>query len=554
MVEDSGSARRGLAKLKADTFMTRTFSGAAIARVHSYLAFSLLALALCAGAAEAQYVDARLIPKGALRIDFSPHYTNYHLRFSLGTPGVVDGTAEPLGTDLTVPLAGSNIFPTLAAAEAAIQPYSGDPTYQIDIGSFQTIRDADVRQFPFGFSLGLLDRLTVSLNVPIVTTRSQVTFTNDTTNANVGWNLANKNYGDATTAAEAAALFSQLTTAISDVQAAIAAGNFGCPTSAGCDLARASVTRAQTLLGDLLAITGMAPGAEPVPVAPLATSAAGTALLAEIAVVTSQMGALGATPITATLPLPTGRLSADAINNTLLGGPDYVAAPIAFNRRTTFGDIEVGARLGVLMKPTARAVLTATVRLPTGRPARADNFVDIGTGDGQMDLEMGIEGAFEPGSSVGISFAASYTLQLAHSLDRRVATTDAPLVPLSYQALVDRDLGDVIRFSAYPTLRLSNALRVFGSAYYYHKGRDSFRYSGSAPAGAPPAALLETKTEMQALSLGAGIAYRSDMTSTGRTLPVEAGFNYRWAFSGSGGLTPKANSVQLYVRLFYRLF
>ena len=59
---------------------------------------------------------------------------------------------------------------------------------------------------------------------------------------------------------------------------------------------------------------------------------------------------------------------------------------------------------------------------------------------------------------------------------------------------------------------------------------------------------------MQALSFGAGIAYRSDMTSTGRTLPVEAGFNYRWAFSGSGGLTPKANSVQLYVRLFYRLF
>ncbi len=534
--------------------MTRTFPGAAIA-------FLALALALSADATEAQYIDARLIPKGALRIDFSPHYTNYNFRFSLGTPGLFDGTAEPLGTDLTVPLAGSNIFPTLAAADTAIQTFSGDPTYQINVGSFQTIRDADVRHFPFGFSLGLLDRLTLRVNIPIVTTRSQVTFTNDTTDANVGWNLANENYGTdtvgepyPTTAAQAAALISQLTTAISDVQAAIAAGNFGCPTGAGCDLARASVMRAQTLLDNLLAITGMATGAHPVPFAPLAASAVGTALLAEIAAVASVLGALGATAVTATLPLPTDRLSANAINDTLLVGPDFAAAPIAFNRQTKFGDIEVGARLGLLMEPAVRTVLTATIRLPTGRPAQADNFVDIGTGDGQMDLEIGIEGALEPGSSVGISFAASYTLQLAHSLDRRVTTPDAPLVPVSFRARVDRKLGDVIRFSAYPTVRLSNVLRVFGSVHYYRKGRDSFSYSGSAPAGAPAAALLETETEMRALSFGAGLAYRSDMTSTGRTLPIEAGLNYRSAFSGSGGLTPKANSMQLYLRLFYRLF
>ena len=177
--------------------MTRTFPGAAVA-------FLTLALALSADAAAAQYIDARLIPKGALRIDFSPHYTNYNFRFSLGTPGLFDGTAEPLGTDLTVLLAGSNIFPTLAAAEAAIQTFSGDATYQINVGSFRTIRDADVRHFPFGFSLGLLDRLTLRLNVPIVITRSQITFTNDTPDANVGWNLANENYGNLTPPSQAA--------------------------------------------------------------------------------------------------------------------------------------------------------------------------------------------------------------------------------------------------------------------------------------------------------------------------------------------------------------
>ncbi len=524
-----------------------------ITRAGKLAAYIVLATS-SAGSAHAQYLDARLIPRGALRIDFSPHYTNYNLRFSFGTPGIADGTAEPLGTDLTVDTAGSNIFPTFSGAENAIRSLTGDAAYRLNVGKFLTIRDADVRHFPFGFALGLSQRLTVRLNIPIVTTRSQVTFTSDTTDANVGWNLANENYGDATTAADAAALISQLSAAISEIEAMIAAGNFGCPTGPGCDQARSIVTRATTLLGNLFALTGLGAGAEAVAFAPLATSTAGAAVLAEIAAVALNLQALGASPVTATLPLPTGRLSADDINNVLLAGPDFAALPIGFNRQTKFGDIEIGARFGLLMNATTRAVLTTTVRLPTGRPSSADNFVDIGTGDGQTDVELGIEAAFEPGNSIGVSFGASYTLQLAHTLNRRVTTPDAPLVPVSHRFLVKRDLGNVIRFSAYPTIRLSSAFRVFGSVHYFRKGRDSFSYPGSSPAGALDLAVLEVETEMRALSYGGGIAYRSDQTSRGRTLPIEAGLNYRAAFSGSGGLTPKTNSMQLYLRLFFQAF
>ena len=59
---------------------------------------------------------------------------------------------------------------------------------------------------------------------------------------------------------------------------------------------------------------------------------------------------------------------------------------------------------------------------------------------------------------------------------------------------------------------------------------------------------------MRALSYGGGIAYRSDQTSREGTLPIEAGLNYRAAFFGSGGLTPKTNSMQLYLRLFFQAF
>lgn len=527
-----------------------------ITRAVKFAAYIVVALS-GAGSAHAQYLDARLIPRGALRIDFSPHYTNYNLRFSFGTPGVADGTAEPLGTDLTVDTAGSNIFPTFSDAENAVRSLTGDAAYRLNVGKFLTIRDADVRHFPFGFALGVSQRLTVRLNIPIVTTRSQVTFTSDTTDANVGWNLANENYGNETTAADAAALISQLSAAISEIEAMITAGDFGCPSGPGCDQARGIVMRATTLLGNLFALTGLGADAEAVAFAPLETSAAGAAVLAEIAAVALELQALGASPVTGTLPLPTGRLSADAINDTLLCGPDcphFAALPIGFNRQTRFGDIEIGAWFGLLMNATTRAVLTTTVRLPTGRPSSADNFVDIGTGDGQTDVELGIEAAFEPGNSVGLSFGASYTLQLAHSLVRRVTTPDAPLVPVSHRFLVKRDLGNVIRFSAYPTVRLSSVFRVFGSVHYFRKGRDSFSYPSLSPAGGLDLALLEVETEMRALSYGGGIAYRSDQTSRGRTLPIEAGLNYRAAFSGSGGLTPKTNSMQLYLRLFFQAF
>jgi hypothetical protein len=519
----------------------------------AYIAGVALTLSGATTALHAQYLDARLIPKGALRIDFSPYYANYDLRFSFGTAGLVDGTAEPLGTDLTVDAAGSNLFPSIMASEAALQSLTGNDAYRINVGRFETIRDADIRHFPFGFALGLSDRLTVRVNLPIVTTRSQVTFTSDSTNANVGWNLANENYGTATTAAEAAALIGQLTVAIGQIEALIAGGSFGCPTGPACDQARASVTRATALLGNLLSITGLAAGSDVTPFAPLATSAEGTAVLAELAAVATELQTLGADPLTAALPLPDAKLSADDINNTLLGGSEFSAFPLAFNRQTSIGDIEVGARFGLLMNPTTRAVLSAQVRLPTGRVDRADNFVDLPTGDGQMDVQVGLEGAFEPGRAVGLSFGASYTLQMPGTLDRRVTTPDSALVPASWQYAVQRNLGDIIQLSAYPTIRLSDVLRVFGSVHYYRKGRDTFTYPGASPDGAPALAPLEVETEMRMVSYGGGIAYRSDRT-TGRALPIEAGVNYRAAFNGSGGQTPKTSSMNLYLRLFFRVF
>ncbi len=510
-------------------------------------------------AVQGQTQDAHIVPRGLLRIGFEPHYRSYDRRFALNTPGITDGSVELLGTDLTADSVGSNLFPAARAAEEAVAAIIGDPDYRINVGGFTTARDADIRRFPFSLAFGLTSRLTITANVPIVTHRSQITFTNDTTDANAGLNAALAEFGGAAAAAAAASLLAELTVAIGDVEAAIAAGSFGCPSSTQCDQARAAVTRATSLLDNLSVITGAPTGGAGIPsFAPLLGSSAGAAILAEIGSVSAELTSFGAAAINAQLPLPESRASSDDVNG-LLSSPTagYNALPLEFIRGSGFGDIEVGARYGLIQSPSLRAVLAATARLPTGTPDLADHFADLGTGDGQPDFILGIEAAYETGA-LGLVVGGSYTLQLADQLVRRIAPPDSSLVPETSRALVTRNLGDELHVSAYPVLRLDPSFRVFGSVRYYHKRADRFSLDGAGtfdPAQAPfPPETLSRETTMRALSFGAGISYRKELQPGSRRMPIEAGLSYTATFSGSGGLTPKANNVRLYLRLFRRMF
>jgi hypothetical protein len=510
----------------------------------------------CGGAAHGQTQDAHVIPRGLLRIGFEPHYQNYDRRFALNTPGVTDGSVELLGTDLTADSVGSNFFPAVRAAEAAIADIIGDPGYRINVGAFRTARDVDTRRFPISLRFGLTNRLTLTAYVPIVTHRSQIAFTNDTTDANAGLNAALAEFGGADGAGRAAALLAELTAAIGDVQAAIDASSFGCPSSTQCDQARAAVTRASSLLDNLSVVTGAQTDAGGIPsFAPLLGSTAGFAIANEIAAVSAELSSFGASSLVGQLPLPVARASGEDINGLLSSATaGYTALPLEFIRGTGFGDIEVGARYGLIQSPTLRTVLVTTVRLPTGKPDLADHFADLGTGDGQPDVVFGFEAAYETGA-LGLVAGASYTMQLEDQLVRRIAPPDSSLVPETSRAMVTRKLGDELHVSAHPVLRLDRSFRVFGSISYYYKRADRFSLDGSSTADPlfPPEA-LSRETAMRALRFGGGIAYRTELDPGSQRMPIEAGLSYTSTFSGSGGLTPKANDLRLYLRLFYRVF
>lgn len=529
------------------------------ARFLSILALTLVACALDGPVrpAAAQYHDARLIPGGLLRIGFEPHYRNYDQRFALGTPGVPDGTPELLGTDLTADTVGTNLFPALSPTEMALRVITDDAGYRMNVGSFRTVLDRDIRRFPLTLAYGLTDRITLSAYIPIVTHRAQVDFAFDSTDANVGWNEALAARSTAG-AAQAAALVGQFQTAIGELESQLAGGGFGCPTSPMCAEAQATLDRGRALLSGLMVLTQQDPSEHNLPtLAPLAGSATGMALTAEIAAVAAELQALGTSPITATFPLPTQELTSGDIDN-LLTNPDfgYRARSLSFIRGTSFGDIELGMRIGVIQHHAVRAALDASVRLPTGRNDLPDHFVDLGTGDRQTDIVLGAQVALEPGSVVGLVVSGYYNLQLPHQLVRRVAPPDMPIVPFVNQVLVERNLGDEITLNAFPTLRLNPSFTVYAVATYYRKQRDRFAAgTGVSPDDVPnDIALLEQETRMESMALGGGITFRSDYDAEAGRMPIEAGVSYRSTFSGSGGMTPKANDLRFYLRLYLRPF
>jgi len=531
----------------------------AIPRPHGlairWAASLVLLLTALTAPAGAQYTDARLVPRGVLRIGFEPRYFSFRERFD------ANGTTEPLGTDFSDSAAGVRLFPTLAEPQTALQSILADPLYAVNLGVFRTIRDADIRHFPLTLQFGLSDRLSLTARVPLVTTRSQVEFSVDSAVGDMGWNQLAEQSGNATAALQAMqTLFTELEAGAAAVDARIAAEDFGCPSSAECDDARAAVADARQLVLDLAVLAGVdasgTPGAQITPFAPLTTSEAGTGLLAAVQDVSTRLAQFGASPLTATYPLPSAPIGAGGVNEMLADSAyGYASYPIEFSKYSlNLGDIELGMRFGVVQSAWARAVAVGTIRLPTGTLDEPDHFLDIGTGDRQLDVEVGLEGALEPGSFLGLAGSASYNLQLGHQLVRRVTRHTAPIAPLATRTTVKRNLGDELRASLYPSLRLSPSFTVYGTAAYYRRGADDYALTGSPSEGQPlDAADLAFETSMTSWSFGGGIHYYS-RGRTGRGMPIEAGIDYRAAFSGNGGQTPKYGSVSFYLRLHWRLF
>jgi hypothetical protein len=503
----------------------------------------------------AQYPESNVTPRGVLRISFEPWYINYGRMLDSA------GSDIPLGTPLTKDSAGTNFLPSLLAPETAIRSIIDDSTYVLNAGAFTTVQEADIRRFPFNFHFGLTDRITLTASIPIVTTRMQVDFTVDSTNSTMGWNQVAANAGNPTALQAVLSLLGELQAAAAALDAAIEGGGYDCPSGPTCNAARDLRDRTRAMETDVIALTGVSSdgslATELPPFNPLATSAEGEAIVAAMAALSAELQSFGVAGLTTSLPLPEGRISAEDVNAVLTDSAfGYIAAPLEFNKlMQRLGDVELGVRWGLLQGAGIRTVLSATARLPTGVLDSPSNFIDLGTGDKQLDIEVGLDATFESGV-VALGLSGYYNLQLGDKPLRRPADlARGPIAVAAAEQVVSRNLGDEYRIAAYPAIRLHPSFKVYGSVAYYHKMRDKLTAAGTAPEGPgiSPPEVLELNSSMKRLSIGGGLYYRS----TGReglSLPIEAGAHYFAAYQGEGGLTPQASGLNFYLRLFWRFY
>jgi hypothetical protein len=266
---------------------------------------------------------------------------------------------------------------------------------------------------------------------------------------------------------------------------------------------------------------------------------------------------------------------------TFLTGSDGVRRAIAFSTYDNdgLGDIELRGKLVWLSTLSERerytprgfqmrSALTAIARLGTGEHNDPRNPFDIGTGDGQTDVELRSQSDFIAGKRYWMSVVGRYARQLSSRQLVRVTPPDSNPFSLGFQPFsATQKLGDYYELEATPRLVLGKYFLVGAQYLYRHKSTD--RYSGTGlaadtlgnlltDAGGSPitldASALEAGTAQREQRLSFGFVYSTVAPHASRKAryPFEVSYQHTLSLSARGlrKISQDAIRVRAYVRLW----
>ncbi len=527
--------------------------------------------------------DALVLPRGVFRFRTLGQWTEFNERYGMDTPGRPDGALEPLGIDFTLDTIGVKQFPKLATLQAGLQQLTGNPSWFATLGNTKvTLRD-QVSAFPFIFEAGITKRFSIGIQVPYVRTNSTVSLNVNTTGieGNLGFNPAA--FGNATAAAQNAAMLSQFTADSTSLKNALDNCQAN-PAAPGCPQLNAQRTSATTLI---TLATAFARGVNSIfstsPFVPIVGTDAQLTLEARVAAFKAayaNFAAFGVPPITSNGPFASQNRLTVADAQTILTDPAFgiAAEPLAPVKRSHLGDIDIGAKFSVYdsfdgstaarMEPHGlnfRTAIGGMFRLPTGQVESPNNFVDLGTGRGVAAIEGRWFGDILVGSHFWQSIVVRYNRPFADKQDMRII--DLPnleLAPVYRLQSVDRHLGSTFEFETTPRIVLNNFFAVSGQYVYRHKGQDHYTGRFTIPTAvsgltAPldiDASTLDLETETREHRFGGGISFSNVYSfEKGKAkIPFEATYLHWQTTKGWGGNQPKFFTDQIQVRLYARIF
>jgi hypothetical protein len=482
------------------------------------------------------------VPAGTVRVELDGSLETFDRRFR-------DGTREGYGADLSSPALGSDRIPLLEGADGRLQQILGNTGYHLNLGSVTADALADVGRGVFGLGLGLTNRITIFGRIPLVRTRVQPRLQIDPANSDAGLNP-----GEATQLP----FFQGFDAALATLSSKLAAGDYnGDP--ALRTLAEATLADATLLRTNLFGL--LADPATASPVVPTATSATGAAVLARIEGLQNTLAASLDVPGFALVPeLPVDPLGEDGLRQVLTGP---LALRVGESRVTFRGDAEAGASFTLVdgwdrrgRRGGVRAAVSGLVRFPTGAHEQTDRPVDIGTGDGQTDIQVDLVTDVGAGA-FGARLAGSYVRQLASTSVARVAPQSQPFVGPDRLARVRRDPGDILALEVRPFYRLARTLALQAGVQHWTRKEDEVSYPspGDALLGVD-AVLLAQETAANTTMLSAGITYSNPgrLRAGGRGLPVDASWTYERVLRSTKGRVPDTHRVRAQLRMYFGLW
>jgi len=492
----------------------------------------------------AQAVERTDVPaRGVLRVTFDPRIMTWNDQFT--DPGRLK-----LGAPLTGDTVGARYIPVVARLEQNVRVASGLSSFVASLGAGLLSVRQERRTYPTTAELGLTNRLSVSLMVPMVRVQTRASLQLSNRGANLGVNpLVVNALGARGTDSVFFAQFDQALAQLDQQAAACAAPPSPC--AARDSLARWLTVR-NALHGSVYGV-----GQTGSPFLPLDTSNAGRAIDSTVARIQQGLNVtFGIAGFDTTVALAADTLTGAAFEQILLNpdpnGFGYVAVPFRRNFRYRLGDVELAAKYRLVAGAHYAAAVQALVRLPTGAKDSANELLIQSIGDHQLDLE----GRLMQELSVGplwLNVAVRAGMQRPGTQVRRVAPWDAFLVPAAATADLRWDPGDYVGVDVAPLVRLAPEFAAGFTAGYFSKARDHYAFQSPQDSvalatrmGFPtPASVLDQGTAQRLLRLGFAVTYH--------TPGVEGGFSIEQTVSGAG-LVPAATVYRLVLRATRKLF
>jgi hypothetical protein len=497
-----------------------------------------------------------LVPAGRLRLDFAPSYTMWDARYGLKEDGT--SVLEPLGADLTDPL-GVSLFPGIQTLQESLASLAGFDAYQPHLGATHGRISLEVKRIDVGFRVGIFDWLTVGATAPFVKSETALDFAfqPDTLNPDLGRNPALAGTGSATSflaGLESASL-------AADAYATSVCGGSG----GDCGAAQALASRTADFWAQMRAAYFASP------FFPLSSSPVAGGLLTALDLLNADLSAAGLAPVGVPLAFATDALAPEDLATLSADPPAGIqGSPLeGFEGLWELGDVELTADVRLLQgevrdsgaaAPRLSYALVggALVRLGTGKVDDPAVFFDVGSGDGQTDIEGHLHGALGVGRRLAMRLGFRYGIQNARTLVRRVARHEVALPPVSSSRWVRWSPGAYVLLDVSPRLHLTDEVSLAFDYRRWHKGEDTYELFGPEPEGLAPVDVgdLGIESEMTLQQLGFGLRYST--LSTWRAgeagHPIEAGMRLLHTLAGSGGRTPKITRVEFSVSLFRRLW